>query len=195
MRPSRRDDLMESSLRVFHRSGFAQTSLDMLLTEAGVSKMTLYNHFKSKEDLIIAVLELYGERSRAKLFKFLDASSDDPEEQLLAVFDDLRSWFGEDDFAGCMFAKACGEYEDAECRVRLIAAAHGELITARFTEIAGRAGLSEPRELAEQVNLLREGAIMRARERGKRGVSDLAPLAKRAAKALIAAHKPGSVRG
>ncbi|MEM0983385.1 MAG: TetR/AcrR family transcriptional regulator [Planctomycetota bacterium] len=192
MRPSRRDELIESSMRTFHRRGFAGSSLDVLLADAGVSRPTLYHHFKSKDDLIVAALELYGERAREKLFASMDSVSTDPVGRMLVVFDDLGSWFEEDDFAGCLFSKACAEFEDAGCRVREIAAKHTRLVGDRLTELAAQAGLPEPAAIAEQVNLLREGAIATARSRGEHSRADVAPLARAAAETLIDAQRSRS---
>ena len=48
---------METAWTLFYRDGYRAVGIDTLLAEAGVAKMTLYNHFPSKEALIIAVLE------------------------------------------------------------------------------------------------------------------------------------------
>ena len=59
---SRRDHLVETALALFMRDGFHATGIDRILSHAGVAKMTLYNHFKSKEELILAALRLRDER-------------------------------------------------------------------------------------------------------------------------------------
>ena len=53
---SRRDHLIDTALRLFYTGGFTATGIDKILAEAGVAKMTLYKHFRSKDDLILAVL-------------------------------------------------------------------------------------------------------------------------------------------
>ena len=64
-RVSRRDELVETALDLFYRNGFHATGIDRILAEAGVAKMTLYKHFRSKDDLIVAALERRDERFRA----------------------------------------------------------------------------------------------------------------------------------
>ena len=59
---SRRDHLVETAIRLFNRDGFHATGIDTILSEAGVAKMTLYKHFKSKDDLIVAALRRRDER-------------------------------------------------------------------------------------------------------------------------------------
>ena len=55
--PSTRDKLIEAGHNLFYREGFISVGLDRILMEVGCSKQTFYNHFQSKDDLIIAVLE------------------------------------------------------------------------------------------------------------------------------------------
>jgi len=54
---NKRDQLIEKAQELFYREGYHATGIDRILAESGVAKMTLYKHFKSKEELILAVLE------------------------------------------------------------------------------------------------------------------------------------------
>ena len=58
----KRDHLVDTAAALFQRDGFHATGIDTILAEAGVAKMTLYNHFKSKDELIVAALEVEGAR-------------------------------------------------------------------------------------------------------------------------------------
>ena len=71
---SRRDDLVETALRLFYANGFNATGIDRILAESGVAKMTLYKHFRSKDDLILAALELRDTQFREWLFGRMDAA-------------------------------------------------------------------------------------------------------------------------
>ncbi|HIP77475.1 MAG TPA: TetR/AcrR family transcriptional regulator, partial [Kiloniellaceae bacterium] len=53
---SRREHLVDTATQLFSRHGYRATGIDTILAEAGVAKMTLYNHFKSKDELILASL-------------------------------------------------------------------------------------------------------------------------------------------
>ncbi len=59
MRPSKRDAVLDTAERLFYNEGFHATGIDRLASEAGVVRMTLYNHFDSKDALIEAVTSLY----------------------------------------------------------------------------------------------------------------------------------------
>ena len=64
MSKSRRDDLVETALKLFYSGGFNATGIDRILAESGVAKMTLYKHFRSKDELILAVLHRRDEQFR-----------------------------------------------------------------------------------------------------------------------------------
>ncbi|WP_291737358.1 TetR/AcrR family transcriptional regulator, partial [Leisingera sp. F5] len=86
MRPNKRDELVRKALDVFYRSGFHATGMDTLVKETGVSKTSMYKHFRTKDDLISAVLQLRDENFRNWLYGRMEALSDTPAGQLIAVF-------------------------------------------------------------------------------------------------------------
>ena len=69
MAAGKRDQLIEAALELFQREGFHATGVDRILAEAGVAKMTLYHHFRSKDELILAALRLRDERFRNTFMK------------------------------------------------------------------------------------------------------------------------------
>ena len=64
MASGKRDHLIDTALGLFSRYGYHAMGIDRILAESGVAKMTLYNHFKSKDELILAVLRRRDERFR-----------------------------------------------------------------------------------------------------------------------------------
>lgn len=167
MPPSKRDDLIDAAMRVFYRNGFHASGLDKVLQEGGVSRMTLYNHFKSKDELIIAALRRRDEIFRNQMMKFVQTSATDPTDQLLAVFDFHEQWFTDSQFCGCMFINASAEFHDPASPPRCLAA-DTKLEVIRFLrELCSKAHASDPDTLADQLNLLLEGAIVSAHVVGK----------------------------
>jgi AcrR family transcriptional regulator len=79
---SKREQLLNTALELFYREGYHATGIDRILAESGVAKMTLYKHFKSKDELIMAALE---ERHARTLRRFGDAPRRAPREAILAV--------------------------------------------------------------------------------------------------------------
>lgn len=190
MPPSRRDDLIEAAMRVFYKRGFHASSLDDIQKEGGISRMTLYNHFKSKDELIVAAMRRRDEIFRNRLMKYVESKGAIPRERLEAVFDFHEDWFTGDEFYGCMFINASAEFSVADCAPRRLAAEHKQEIVRYLRELCEAAGLEEPGDIAEQLNILIEGAIVAARVVGQvvDGGSDpgaSARLAKQMAKRVL----------
>lgn len=185
MRPTKRDELVRKALETFYRNGFHATGMDMLATETGVSKTSIYKHFRTKEDLILAALRLRDENFRNWLFRRMDELGATPKEKLLAIYDALEEWFDERDFLGCMFIKASAEYQDPDHAIHAQSAEHKRLLLEHFAILTARAGASTPQGLAQQLLILKEGAIVMAvLGRGRDAARD----AKQAAEDLIGAH-------
>lgn len=159
---SRRDHLLETAVRLFGERGFRAVGIDTILAEAGVAKMTLYSHFRSKDELIAAALGVLEERWRVWLRERTDALSSTPEGRLLAAFDALAEWFSQPGFAGCAFIKAAGEFPAADGPLRRLAAEHSEATIKLFETHARDAMLPDPAEFAKQWHLLFCGAIVTA---------------------------------
>ncbi len=175
----KRDHLVDTAAALFQRDGFHATGIDTILAEAGVAKMTLYNHFKSKDELIVAALEVEGARYIAWLRGRADSLAEEPGERLLAIFDALEEWFEREGFNGCVFMKAACEYGPVTNPVHAAAAAQKRAVFDYMLENATSARLKDPRNLAQQLLLLHEGAIAVAHEFG-------APIAARQAKRAAA---------
>ncbi|MEN3976260.1 TetR family transcriptional regulator [Emcibacter sp. SYSU 3D8] len=171
----KRDHLVGTAAALFQRDGFHATGIDTILAQAGVAKMTLYNHFKSKDELIVAALELEGARYIAWLRERADSLAEEPGERLLAIFDALEEWFEQEAFNGCVFMKAASEYSAQNNQIHAAAAAQKRAVFDYMLENAQSARLKDPRNLAQQLLLLHEGAIAVAHEFG-------APIAARQAK-------------
>jgi AcrR family transcriptional regulator len=186
MSASRRDQLVETALRLFCRNGFHATGIDRILADSGVAKMTLYNHFKSKDELIVAALRLRDERDRQALTREVERRGGGPVERLLAVFDVLNDRLQGKAFSGCAFINASAEFGDPRHPVHAACAEHKRLMRGYLRQLAEAAQLPEPGVLADQLGLLLEGAIVSAQVIGDR---DAARKARRAAESLVGAAR------
>lgn len=185
MRPNKRDEIVRKALDVFYRNGFHATGMDMLVAETGVSKTSMYKHFRTKEDIILATLRLRDENFRNWLYRRVEALANTPKAQLVAVFDALEEWFAKPEFRGCMFIKASAEFQETDHPIHVQSAEHKRLLGDHFLKIVQAAGVREPEELTRQLMILKEGAIIMA----VMGHSDNpAQDAKAAALALISLH-------
>jgi AcrR family transcriptional regulator len=158
MPAGRKDALVETATEMFHRNGFHATGIDRILAEAGIAKMTLYKHFRSKEELIVAGLERRSEEYRTWLRTGVEERARSAKKRLLAVFDLVAESLTKDGDRGCIFVNACAEYGDRSHPVHQAAAAHKAAVHSYFQELAQTAGAVDATALADQVMLLTEGA-------------------------------------
>ncbi len=153
---------MTTAWRLFYRDGFRAVGIDLILAEAGVAKMTLYNHFASKEELIVALLEKRDRELRASIMATVDAAGKSPAKRLPAVFDWLEEWFGGADFNGCVFIRALSEYPESGHAIHETAWRHKVAVKAMLAGLCEAAGARQPAVLAETLSLLIDGAIVAA---------------------------------
>ena len=174
MPESKRDRLVEAGLKLFYERGFNATGIDAVLAEAGVAKMTLYKHFRSKDDLIIAVLRRRDEVFRNWLARAVERRASEPRERLIALFDVHREWFESKGFRGCMFINAAAEFGQLAGAIHAVAGEHKRLVIAYIKELAEAAGTADPDSLALQLCILLDGATAGAHVTGNPGAADAA---------------------
>ena len=189
MPTSRREQLVDSAARVFYRDGFKASGIDKVLSDAGVAKMTLYHHFRSKDDLILAAIRHRDERFRNWLVRTVEGSAKDPRQRLLAVFDAFGQWISGGDFHGCMFVNAAAEFGNLAHPIHAAAAEHKRLVCNYLETLADEAGAKKPRQLARQITLLVEGAVVTAHVSGDRNAAETA---RAAAEVLVEAALGGA---
>ncbi len=161
-RPSRRDHLIETAITLFCEHGYHATGIDRLLEEAGVSKKTMYQHFRSKEELIYAALRQYDGVFRNNFMKAVEDAGETPQERLIGIFDVAEAWFNDNNFFGCMFINAIGQYSEKESPVREISRQFKQLMWNYVDGLAKDAGAKDHAALTDELCLLLEGSIVTA---------------------------------
>lgn len=155
-----REKLVEVAIDRFYVQGFHAVGLDQILAEVGVTKTTFYNHFESKDDLIIEALERREHwETKAFLERAVQIGGDDPRLQLLGMFDVFDEWFNHPDFHGCLFLNACIEYPSSNDPVHRVGARHYEMASELITDLADRAGAADSKLLADQLVVLLQGTL------------------------------------
>jgi AcrR family transcriptional regulator len=157
-----RQRILETAQRLFYRDGFRAVGIDTIIAEAGVAKMSLYRHFPSKDDLIVAYLE----ESNRQYWEWLDAAVahlGDPEEKLVGMFEAIEKLANSPECLGCTFQGTAAEFPNREHPGHQVALAHKRKVKDRFATLAQEAGLREPEKLADQLLLLMDGAWVAAR--------------------------------
>ncbi len=140
--------MLDTALRLFNQHGYNATGIDLIIAEAGVAKTTLYRHFDTKEDLILAALERRDEEDRLAMRAFVEQRTSDPVERLLATFDFLEITVRDKQFRGCMFMSAAGEHKDTVDPVFRASLMHKRLALAYLEELAHAARFAEPKRIA-----------------------------------------------
>ncbi len=157
-----RDRILAAATDLFCRNGFAATGIDSVVARSGASKSTLYAHFKSKSDLIEAVLDREGAAWRAWFFGRISARRGTPHEKLEAVFDTLEEWFSDPAFYGCPFINAIAETAPGDDRMRSAARRHKAHLLTWLRGQAVELGRPDPDRLAREMVVLIDGAIVAA---------------------------------
>jgi AcrR family transcriptional regulator len=174
--------IVDAAYELFSRRGIRGVGIDEVIERAGVAKATLYRHFPSKDDLVLAFL---NRREQLWTREWVEAEATrrgtTPEERLLAIFDLFDDWFHRDDFEGCSFINTLLETGDPDHRVYQASTAHLQNIRSVVQEFADEAGLRNPESFAHSWHLLMKGSIIAAAE----GDHDAAKRAKAMGQLLI----------
>jgi AcrR family transcriptional regulator len=182
---SARDRILDTSYELFSRHGVRAVGVDELIAQAGVAKATLYRHFPSKDELVIAFLE---RREQRWTHEWVEAEArrraTDPEGQLLAIFDAFGEWFRTEDFEACSFINVLLELGPRH-PAGTACVQHLENIRSIVRRLAEEAGLRDPVAFAHSWHILMKGSIVAAAE----GDVDAAARAQAMARRLIDDHR------
>ena len=186
MATTARDRLLEAAERRFEAHGIAATGVNDLIADARVARMSLYNHFASKDDLVAAYLERRDADWRARVEARV-ATIGDPVERLLAVIREYGARVATTGFRGCAFVNAAAELPPGHPGWPVIHR-HKQGVRALLRSLADQAAAEDPEALAEELFLVAEGAIVDA---GVRRSDAPFAVAERTAARLIAGHRAG----
>ena len=136
--------IIKTAEKLFYRTGFSSVGVDDIRDISGCSKTTLYNHFGSKDKLIVEVLKHRDSIFRSKLedsIKGLNGKN-----AILGIFKWHKKWFSEVDYNGCLFMRAVEEMRETLPCVSDILRAHKEfvrsLIYSKLEEYSDKASLA-----------------------------------------------------
>jgi AcrR family transcriptional regulator len=185
-----RTRVLETAAELFYERGFHAVGVDLIIDRAGVAKTTLYRHFPSKDDLVVAYLE----DANARFWAWFDGAVDPdlpPREQLVGVFEAVAKLATSPACLGCTFQVTAAEFPEAGHPGHATARAHKQAVRMRLRDLATAAGARDPAELADGLLLLMDGAFAAARMYRRAGP---AAQVTAVARALIDAHIPAPGR-
>jgi AcrR family transcriptional regulator len=185
---STRQRLVEAAIRRFYRDGFRSVGIDQVLDDVGISKTAFYKHFESKEDLMIAALEMQN-RWLQETFRAMICERGGPTAigQLYAVLDVVENIIESDEYQGCIFVNVAMEFPLPHEPAHVLAAQNKQAIEDIVHALAVEAGATDSLALAQELCLIMEGAYVTRHVTGNKQTIDIA---RRIASFVIASHCP-----
>jgi AcrR family transcriptional regulator len=183
-----RQRIVETADRLFYQDGLRAVGIDRIIAEAEVAKMSLYKHFSSKDDLILAVLE-HREQQVMQFFQTaMDRHGKRTKDKLRAFFAGLKDWFESPGFRGCAFQNAAAELADPAHAGTQFVRDHKRRFQRFLTGLIEDSLGKSAAKVGPAVGLLVEGAIVTA---VIQGAPQAAELARDAALKLVADAQRG----
>jgi AcrR family transcriptional regulator len=183
------DRIFDTARDLFYREGIRAVGVDEIVTRAGVTKPSLYRSYKSKDELVAAVLREV-ETGFWDRFEAAEAlHPDNPKAQMVAYFQGLADRSGGDDYRGCNLSNAVVEYPDRQHAGRQVAQVHKQQLRDRLRAKAAEMGASDPEVVGDAMMLLVEGVFTSSQMFD--GDDKPAKAVVGAVRALIAAYCPG----
>ncbi|WP_454714617.1 TetR/AcrR family transcriptional regulator [Caulobacter segnis] len=186
--PRAAERIFDTARDLFYREGIRAVGVDEIVTKAGVTKPSLYRSYKSKDELVAAVLREvevgFWERFEAAEALY----PNDAKAQMIAYFQVLADRSGGGDYRGCNLSNAVVEYPDRQHAGRQVSQAHKQQLRERLHAKAVEMGASDPKVMGDALMLLIEGVFTSSQMFD--GDDKPAKAVVGAVKALIAAYCP-----
>jgi len=160
MKKPMQEHILAVASSLFQTRGINATGVDTIVAEAEIAKMTLYKYFRTKEELILAVLRQADDELRFWITERLSRPDVKPSGKLLTFLDAMEEWISAPGFTGLPFQKASSEFPQAENPIHQFSAGISAEFRAYIAELAAESGAKDPQALAMQLSLLIEGAAM-----------------------------------
>lgn len=152
-----RERLLRTATDLFYREGIHSVGVDRILAEAGVTRATMYRHFKGKEELVEAYLAVEDQTIRG-YFAAAEAAAGADTDLLELVIDGIAEDVARYHTRGCPFINAAAEYPDPDNPIRRLITEHRRWFRAALEQAAG--GRTDAPEIAASLALLRDAALV-----------------------------------
>ena len=156
---STRERILEAATELFYAHGIRAVSADKIIDRVGITKVTFYRHFRTKDDLVVDYLESQAARERGALDTVRESADGDAE-----AFRSFANLIGtascQPGFRGCAFINAAAEYSDPDSAVRKVVADHRAWYRETFATMLGQIGVTDTKDAADEVLMLRDGAMV-----------------------------------
>jgi AcrR family transcriptional regulator len=164
-----RDRVLETAATLFYQEGVRAVGVDLVVERSGVAKTSLYRHFATKDDLVVAFLE----REDAEYWEDWESVAarepDDAEAELQAHLRWIAEHIAAPKYRGCPFLNVATEFPAPSHPARAVAMRNKTELLRRLGVLAKKMGIRKPEDLAGQLVLLIDGAYMNGPLLGKKG--------------------------
>lgn len=151
-----RTRILDAAALLFYTEGIRAVSADRIIAAAETTKVTFYRYFRTKEELVVAYLQGQSERTR----EAAAGLSPDPCTGLLELAEVMGAQACIPGFRGCPFINAAAEYPDPASPVRAVIHEHRQWLHAEVRGRVAQLGAADPDALADQLLMLRDGAMV-----------------------------------
>jgi AcrR family transcriptional regulator len=182
-----KERILQAAYELFYRKGFARVGVDLIAEKAGVTKRTLYNHFKSKDHLLTDVVHFHHELALTHIQRWGNRLADEIHPMLDSLFSQLADWAAKPRWAGTGFTRIVMELADLPGHpARAIASRHKTAVEKWLASEFAARNVVSPDQSARRVTLLIEGCMTLMLIHGDRHYAEAAA---EAAKLLVAGQR------
>ena len=157
-----RQRILDTASRLFYERGVRAVGVDLVVDDSGVAKTSLYRHFRTKDDLIVAFLEREDAEFWAQWDEVAARHADDPVAEIEAHMRWIGKRLARANYRGCPQINVAAEFAEADHPSRTVSREHMQAMRRRLADIARKLGAARPGELAAQLGVLVNGAFVSA---------------------------------
>ncbi len=154
-----RERIVEAAAELFYARGLRAVSAEKIIAEVGITKVTFYRHFPTKDDLIVAYLERRAQWERDAIAQVRQAADDVPD-AFRIIAEAIGAETCSPGFRGCPFINAAAEYADPDHPVRRAVDAHRRWFRQTITDLLDEINVPDSAQVTDQLVMLRDGAMV-----------------------------------
>ncbi len=155
--------ILSSAYSLFRQEGFTRVSVDTIAEQAGVTKRTVYYHFRSKDDIVAEVIVNQHDYLLRQFQEWAGSSQQSPLQIVKNLFARLHEWADDESYLGSGFTRIATEFADRPGHpARKAASSHKALVEQWLAGRLAEAGHAYPENRARSIMILIEGSMILA---------------------------------
>jgi AcrR family transcriptional regulator len=154
-----RERIVEAATELFYAQGLRAVSAEKIIAQVGITKVTFYRHFPTKDDLIVAYLERRAKWERDAIAQVRQVADDGPD-AFRIIAEAIGAESCSPGFRGCPFINAAAEYADPDHPVRRAVDAHRRWFRQTIQDLLDEIEVPNSAQVADQLVMLRDGAMV-----------------------------------